>query len=478
MRSIAQPGLVALVLVAGFAWRPQAGLLAFALYILFYDTTAHYLGGPVRRVDELTVPLLIIVAAVKLRPWTYSRIDPIRDGAMAVAVATGILSSLVAGVPLAIWVPALGLLWKTVAIFYVATWLPVDRRTIVGAARVVLTLGFVVLALAFIEAFDPAGFQNVLGLPIWYRPRGELPSVKSVFMHPAIFASFASLVTLYAYSGFVEFRKIWMLVLATFGAMTVFMAARRRAITAAVLGLAAAFAWSARRAGLSMRLARSWVPITISGLVLMLIFLPGMLGLVDRTLIRLGPRAEPTLPPGVEEPADGEGAVPTRARSALYGASLEIARDYFPLGAGLGRYGSHMSRVDYSPLYAQYGLSDIRGLQDDNDQYITDTFWPMILGEHGVVGVIAYGAFLLALLVALWRAVGRQTDRLLRAFMMGTLAVLVAALAESLATPMFVAPPRAYLVFVAVGAAMAIATRPPADAEAEDEEEGTASVSR
>jgi hypothetical protein len=325
---------------------------------------------------------------------------------------------------------------------------------------VVLTIGFAVLALAFIESFDPAGFQSRLGLPIWYRPRGELPSVKSVFLHPAIFASFASLVTLYAYAGYAEYRKIWMLVFGTFGAMTVFMAARRRAIAAAIIGLAAAFTWCARRIGWKRELARSWVPVAASGLVLAIIFTPGIMGLVVRTgQDYLGGVPQPTPPPGVADPSDGEGPVPTRARSALYGGSVDIAADYFPLGAGLGRYGSHMSRVEYSPVYAEYGLTRIRGLQEDNPSYVTDTFWPMVLGESGIFGLIGYAIFLGALLVQLWRGIGRQTDRLLRTFCVGSLAVLGAALIESLATPMFVAPPRAYILFAALGVALAVASR-------------------
>jgi hypothetical protein len=285
--------------------------------------------------------------------------------------------------------------------------------------------------------------------------------VKSIFAHPAIFASFASLVTLYAYAGYIEFRKIWMLVLATFGTMTVFMAARRRAIIAAIIGLAAAFAWCLRQAGVKAEVLRAWVPVATSGLVISLIFVPGIMGLVVRSNVYL-PGDQPTPPPGVELP-DDEGPVPTRARSALYGASVQIARDRFPLGAGLGRFGSHMSRVKYSPVYHAYGLDRIRGLQANNSDYVTDTFWPMVLGETGIIGVIAYAAFLLALLLSLWRAIGRQSDRLLRAFCLGSLAVLIAAVVESLATPMFVAPPRAYLLFAAIGAATAIARAAPRD---------------
>ncbi|HET6744692.1 MAG TPA: hypothetical protein VFH90_02455 [Candidatus Limnocylindria bacterium] len=465
--NIVAPALVAAVLVAGFAWRPTAGLVAFSLFILFYDTIAFFLGSPLRRVDEMAVPALVIVALVRLRPWRYVRIEPVRDGAVAVAVALGILSSLVNGVPAGIWIPALGLLWKTVAIFYIATWLQIDRRSIIGAARVVLSVGFVVVGLAFIESFNPSGFQGFLGLPQWYRPRGQLPAVKSLFLHPAIFASFAGLVALYAYTSYVEYRKVWMLVLGTFAGMTVFFAARRRAIIGVVAALAAAFGWSWRRLAEHRLLLRSWLPVMASGVVLFLIFTPGLLGLYDKTLIGYAPQPTdlPTPPPGME-PDDGEGRVGTQARSALYGASFEIAQDYFPLGAGLGRYGSHMSRVEYSPVYETYDLNRVRGLQPGNPQFITDTFWPMILGEGGVLAVLAYATFLLAVLLSIWVGAGRQADRLVRTFCLGTLAVLVLALVESAATPMFVSPPRAFLIFAAVGAAVAVIRRPPASEDA------------
>lgn len=456
LRAIGQPALVAAVLMAGFAWRPVPGLLAFALFILFYDTTAWYIGNPLRRVDEIAVPGLVLIALARLRPWRDFHLDPVRDGGVALAVAAGIASSVVNGVPLAVWVPALGLLWKTVAIFYVASWATIDRRALIGAMRVVFVVGAIVVSLAFIESFDPGAFQRALGLPGWVRPRGQLVSVKSIFVHPAIFASFGALIALYAYAGYVEYRRIWMLVLGTFASLNVFMAARRRAIAAAVAGLIVAFAWAWTHVRAWRPIARSWLPVAASGLVLFLIFLPGLLGLYSRTLRDYLPTdPQPTPPPNVAEPPDG--VVSTRARSALYGGSVEIATDSFPLGGGLGRFGSHMSRVEYSPLYREYGLSGVRGLQPDNTLYVTDTFWPMILGESGVLGLIGYATFLAALAVGLWRSAGRQSDRLLRAFCHGTLAVLIAATIESVATPMFVSPPRAFLLFLAVGAAVAVA---------------------
>jgi O-antigen ligase len=119
-----------------------------------------------------------------------------------------------------------------------------------------------------------------------------------------------------------------------------------------------------------------------------------------------------------------------------------------------------MSRVRYSPVYAEYGLSDERGLRPTNPVNITDTFWPQILGEMGVIGFVAYAGFMGSLGWIAWK-LARDTEAsvTLRVFRLGTGMVLVQAFVESLASPMFHSPPRAYLLYLVVGL-VAAAWRP------------------
>jgi hypothetical protein len=185
-------------------------------------------------------------------------------------------------------------------------------------------------------------------------------------------------------------------------------------------------------------------------------FIPGLTGLYDRTVDRYLPGETPEPTDGLVGAPDDEDVRTEPARIALYVASLEIARDHFPLGAGMGRYGSWMSRVEYSPLYAEYGLNRIPGLRADNSQYATDTFWPMVVGEFGIFGVLGYTAFLAGVGITLWVLGRKATDPVMAVFVVGGLAVLVAATIESTATPMFTAPPRSYLVFAAIGATLGL----------------------
>ena len=452
----AMPVVAAVWLSATFAWRPAAGLLAFAIFVLGYDTIGFYIGGGIKRVDELAVIAIGAVALITLQPWRTWRWSLLRDGGIALFVAAGVIASILNGVPITIWAPALVLVMKPIVVFYVAMWLQLDRATLAAAARVTLAVGVVVALLGLIEAIDPGGFQRAIGLPEWVRPRGGLPSIKSIFRHPAIFAWFMAFLALYCFIAYVHLRRRRFLVLGFLFGVTTFMTARRRAILAALGTLGLAFLWTVRHPRNLVPELRRWVPVFAATALIVVAFIPGLVGLYDRTVDRFlpGETPEPGEPVVGEPLPDDEDARTAPARVALYRGSIEIAGDYFPLGAGVGRYGSWMSRVDYSPLYLEYDLNNIPGLRRSNSQYATDTFWPMVLGETGVVGTAGYAAFLLAIWLALWKLGRRTVNPLSTVFAVGALAAITAAVVESTATPMFTSPPRSYLLFVALGATL------------------------
>ena len=77
------------------------------------------------------------------------------------------------------------------------------------------------------------------------------------------------------------------------------------------------------------------------------------------------------------------------ARNVLLITSIKIARDYFPLGTGFGTFGSYMAAKNYSKLYYKYGINNVFGLTKDGE-FLCDSFWPMILGQFGIFGMILY----------------------------------------------------------------------------------------
>mgnify|MGYP004454152561 FL=1 len=78
------------------------------------------------------------------------------------------------------------------------------------------------------------------------------------------------------------------------------------------------------------------------------------------------------------------------ARKGLSEKAITIANDYFPTGAGFGTYASYSSRVSYSNLYYKYGLNLYHGLSENFPAFITDVYWPMILGQFSWIGLILF----------------------------------------------------------------------------------------
>ena len=139
------------------------------------------------------------------------------------------------------------------------------------------------------------------------------------------------------------------------------------------------------------------------------------------------------------------------ARNALYITSVDIAKDYFPFGAGFGRYGSWISAKYYSPLYDEYDLSRVYGMSEEKTSFVCDTFWPMVLGETGFIGFALYAGILLSFVKTLYRQVKNENNRYVKAFQLGTLMVLIESLVESIASPFYSKSPEVYFVLGAVG---------------------------
>ena len=128
-------------------------------------------------------------------------------------------------------------------------------------------------------------------------------------------------------------------------------------------------------------------------------------------------------------------SVDVSARAQLAIKSVEIAKDHFPLGAGLGTYGSYYSAVYYSPVYYKYGLNVIYGLSQDMVSFISDTFWPMIIGQSGFLGT----AFYIMAIIMLIKQIKRLKN-INRNYYISSLALICYLLVESVAAVAFVHP--------------------------------------
>lgn len=90
------------------------------------------------------------------------------------------------------------------------------------------------------------------------------------------------------------------------------------------------------------------------------------------------------------------------ARPALYLGAWEILNDYLPFGPGLGTFASYGSAVFYSPLYHEYGLSAVYGLEQGGP-FLHDAFLPQ-LAQFGWVGILLFVFFW----VNVWRLASKN----------------------------------------------------------------------
>lgn len=91
------------------------------------------------------------------------------------------------------------------------------------------------------------------------------------------------------------------------------------------------------------------------------------------------------------------------AKSLMTSASLEIARDYFPIGTGFGTFGSTYAANHYSPVYYLYQIADDPTLGPQSKQYLKDLFWPILFGETGILGTLVYCGLIMILFFQIQR---------------------------------------------------------------------------
>lgn len=94
----------------------------------------------------------------------------------------------------------------------------------------------------------------------------------------------------------------------------------------------------------------------------------------------------------------------TTTRGVMHVVGLKILVDFFPLGSGLGTFGSHLSGRYYSNIYDLYEISNTYGMTRQEYKFISDLFWPYIYGQFGVFGTLIYLKLLISIFFRQFRA--------------------------------------------------------------------------
>ena len=445
------------VVAVAFARSVPVGLLSFGMFALFADTMSHWLRLELLLFDELGL-LLLVAVAVATRSVRIERIRPgIPEIALLVLAVAAVASSLVAAVPAITAGAGLFLLLKGALFFELVRWLQIDARWLAPMGVVVGVVAALITCLAFVELLDPVAFQGALGLPVQEQSRAGAVVVRSIFLHPAMLGWITAYAALLLGAQVFGRRAWWAVLPAAVFLLGTWISGRRTPLIGVVIAVFVGLVAVGRRVGARRALARIWLPAIVGAAVLAIAVGPSLARLAATTAEEYGGswhRATEIL----DEDPDASVVRGLHPRIALYVGSIAIARDEFPLGGGIGRFGSHLSRADYSPLYERYGLNSVALLTPDRPWAATDAYWPMVLGETGIIGFVAMATFLGAIAATLWRhTVDADSRRRTVAF--AALFILVEAVVRSATSSVFVAPPIAYFVFGAAGAAIGTLSR-------------------
>jgi len=121
-------------------------------------------------------------------------------------------------------------------------------------------------------------------------------------------------------------------------------------------------------------------------------------------------------------------------RTLLTTDSLKIAKKMFPLGAGFGSFASNVAAVHYSKLYERLGYLKIWGMGRDSE-FLSDTFWPIIIGETGLIGVICFSMIIYQFIKYIFNEM-----KIKKEFFIVALSILCYQLISSLGAPAFFHP--------------------------------------
>lgn len=98
------------------------------------------------------------------------------------------------------------------------------------------------------------------------------------------------------------------------------------------------------------------------------------------------------------------------ARRLLTLDSIEIAKQFFPIGSGFGSFASSMAAQYYSKLYIKlgyYSRNDL-GMGEKMNAFLSDTFWPIIIAQTGWIGLVSFCLALLSMIIYILKS--RKTD--------------------------------------------------------------------
>jgi len=425
--------LFALFMYAKF---PKTTMLLLGIFLIFQDLIIFQfeqnplLTTMLKRIEEAIILMaflmLILRKAFRGEKWEKTGIDI----PLACLIGIGILGSAINRiVPFRLAAFDLFLLIKGFLVFYIFYNLKLSPENIRKAARIFFGIMTGIFLLGMVDLAFPEAFRGFIHNRVFIDYRFGIPSVQSIFVHPGAFGWFMAFIASYCFAFFIIARKTGYLVFSILFSLGAVLSMRFKPVAGLLAAIFTAFIF------ISGTKKAKMVIVLILLILIFGSFFGAKMGLLfeDRVYRYLQYQN-----------------ISDEARNALYAASVRVAGDFFPLGSGLGTFGGWIAALYYSPLYNQYGLSTVYGLEKGG-RFLTDTFWPYLIAQFGVIGILCYAWILIVFFHNAASVFKKAENLFIKAFALGTLMILAEGLVESLAEAVFVGPPQFFFIFAAMG---------------------------
>jgi hypothetical protein len=426
------------IICAGGLWTSPRLLVGFAFVgILFTRTLSHLSGlSIVDNLDDGLVALCLLRALFHRATATHAARRYAFPGIFMFIgfLAIGLLSALIRN-PDGIGTTLAGTVLAAKAVVFgwavcQFDWKPADVRWFATRGAGVLSL---VVAAAAINAVIPSAWASVFSVNGGIIARYGLPSLTGPFIHPFDLAFCASMgaVAIFAYRRYVG-KTRYNFVLAFALSVVTVLTFRRKDL----LGLGFASLTMLVRA----RSSRWLIPVALVAPIMLVLSWQEIAAQVDALQTSYFT-------------VDSE-----EARTVLTLGAVTLSLQYFPLGAGFGRFGSRTAAVEYSPEYVHLGYQNVYGLGPGPTAgaFLTDTSWPAILGETGVIGTILFAVGLIAMLRRGLLIERMSTSREARWLGATTVGWFILTVFQSTGAAVFTSPPMFAFFFGITGIAVAL----------------------
>ncbi len=428
---------------------PKVAVSALAIFLLCQSVLVNLAGGQLtalglalQRLDEA----LMVAAGLRIAALLRWQRLPVQLGGwiafVGCFVVLGAISAAQSQVPAATWILGAFLAIKFPVFLLLALTINWNDRDATRVVRGALILGPVFLLTGVLVwlmpptvarfFLDPGSDLNDI------LARGELRSMHGLFIHPGLFGWAMAVVGCYAIALLLRRPSVLNGLGLLSSVIGIVVSLRRKPLVALPLAaIAGVFSAGTRRQRL--------------GIVALLAVLVGGAFTIGRE--RINTVVEDTMTSYLDPYA------PTTARALLYVTGWRIAEDRFPLGAGFGRFGGYVSQLRYSPLYDEYGLSNIYGLSRETPSYMQDTYWPHILAETGLFGALVLLAFFFLLWQRCVHVARKSPNEQTRVIALAASMVLIEGLIESGVAPVFEITLLAYTIAIPLGITLVLGAR-------------------